>query len=131
MNSSICASTSNAASPLPCLTTHLSHPPLLTTDGDDDSADGQSEGGSDEHSSSGDEIKLTGALRRGDEEYDSEQEPEEDDEEEDEEGEDQPTIVSVSLDFCDPHERFFHGIRYATTSFVRVYCTAQAPQLAT
>ncbi|CAM9567119.1 unnamed protein product [Ascophyllum nodosum] len=89
-------------------------------DGDDDSADGQSEGGSDEHSSSGDEIKLTGALRRGDEEYDSEQEPEEDDEEEDEEGEDQPTIVSVSLDFCDPHERFFHGIRsLAAHSFLQ------------
>lgn len=23
----------------------------------------------------------------------------------------QQTIVDVSLDFCDPHERFFHGIR--------------------
>lgn len=23
----------------------------------------------------------------------------------------QKTVVDVSLDFCDPHERFFHGIK--------------------
>lgn len=39
--------------------------------------------------------------------------PEEDsgeEEEEETEGDDH-TVVSVSLDFCDPDERFFHGIR--------------------
>ncbi|CAN0117555.1 unnamed protein product, partial [Ectocarpus fasciculatus] len=74
--------------------------------GDDDSAE--------ESDDSDDEIKLDGAMtRRSD--------AEEDDEEEEEEEEatasgaaaagDQQTVVDVCLDFCDPHERFFHGIR--------------------
>lgn len=74
---------------------------------------------------SDDEIKLDGALtRRSDAEEDDEEDEEEEEEDEEEQegagrigagaappGDDEQTVVDVCLDFCDPHERFFHGIR--------------------
>lgn len=66
-----------------------------------------------------DDIKLDGAITRGSEEEFSEEEgggePGDDDEEKDgpgsQAGADQQTLVDINLDFCDPHERFFHGIK--------------------
>ncbi|CAN0272415.1 unnamed protein product, partial [Ectocarpus sp. 8 AP-2014] len=87
---------------------------------DSDGSDASSEGGDDdsaeESDDSDDDIKLDGALtRRSDAEEDDEEEEEEEEEEAAGSGAtaagDQQTVVDVCLDFCDPHERFFHGIR--------------------
>ncbi|CBJ49223.1 conserved unknown protein [Ectocarpus siliculosus] len=87
---------------------------------DSDGSDASSKGGDDdsaeESDDSDDDIKLDGALtRRSDAEEDDEEEEEEEEEEAAGSGAtaagDQQTVVDVCLDFCDPHERFFHGIR--------------------
>ncbi|CAB1119362.1 unnamed protein product [Ectocarpus sp. CCAP 1310/34] len=75
--------------------------------GDDDSAE--------ESDGSDDDIKLDGALTRRADAEEGDEEEEEEEEEAAGSGAtaagDQQTVVDVCLDFCDPHERFFHGIR--------------------
>lgn len=98
----------------------MEHEPTTYKDGDD----------SDD---SDDEIKLDGAMtRRSDAEEDDEEDEEEEEEEEEGEGadrigagaappgDDEQTVVDVCLDFCDPHERFFHGIRCGVQLLTRV-----------
>lgn len=71
---------------------------------DDDSSD-----------DSDDEIQLDGALpkRRGANLGANSEDDKNDDDDEEEEGQDRE-IVDINLDFCDPNERFFHGIRYTS-----------------
>lgn len=78
---------------------------LISLTPDDDSDDDESDDDG--------KIELDGALRRGTEDAAGV------------EGMSEQEIVNINLDFCDPNERFFHGVRSGTTMISGPRCMIQ------